>query len=135
LVRTSKGTKEVRDVRRGIEQGPHDRHGGRSVRHRVVQLQQDTDAAVVQAGQEPELPERARPVEQASVDGGGRLQELSIASRGLDGPLLNVVLDGEPSVIDPEGPAAQRSREVHPSSELRNARQTAIQPVPDLLQP
>jgi hypothetical protein len=100
----------------------------------MVQLEQRPDTAIAEAGQNPELPERVSPVEQALIDPGRGLQELDVAAGGWDRRLVNMVLDGESIVVHPERPASQRSRKVNTSSQLWDLRHTTIQPVLDLLQ-
>ncbi len=116
----------VRGVRFEVEEGSHDRHGCRPVRHAVMQLQQYAHATVTEAGQEPELPERAIAVELAFVESGGRFQELGIVARGPNRGLADVVANVEPIVVDPQRAASQDSGGVETTTQFRNACQAAM---------
>jgi hypothetical protein len=101
----------------------------------VVQLQQDTDAAIAHTGQKPQLPQRAPAVHQLPVQSSGGVQELEIAPRRFNGGLVNVMPNVEPLVVDPQRATAQWTRNVKTPSQLRNVGQTAMHALADLLQP
>jgi len=100
-----------------------------------VELQQRAHPTVAEAGQEPELLQRPRPVEQAPVEPGGCVEELELTTRRIDGGLEGVLLNVEAIVIHPERAAAKQAREVNAPAQLGQARQAAVEPTPDLLQP
>jgi hypothetical protein len=52
---------------------------------------------------------------------------------GIDRRLVNVPVDVEPVVVDPQRPAQQRSREVHPAPELWRVPETPIEFLGDLV--
>jgi hypothetical protein len=98
-----------------------------------MQLEHDADPAVTHPGQKPQLPERPASVQESSVDLGGRIQKLNVTARGFDSRLVDMVLDAEPVVVDPERPTSERSREVDPSAQPWKAIETATYPIPDLI--
>ncbi len=99
-----------------------------------MELQQRAYPIVAEAGQEPEFPQRPGPVEQASIEPGGGIEKLELTTRRIDRGLEDVVPDIEAIVIHPQRATAKRAREVNAPTQLRQARQAAREPAPDLIQ-
>ena len=111
---------EERGVRREVEQHGRDIDAGDAVDERVVRLLDQPDVAALEPLDEPQLPERPRPVEELRLDPRGEREQLLAAARRRQRGEAHVVRDVEARVVDPDRPTLLE-RHVHdPLAEPRD---------------
>jgi hypothetical protein len=84
------------------------------VDERVVGLRDERPRAVVQALDDPQLPQRLVAVELLAEDARDEVAQLLVAARGRQRGVAHVVLEAEVGVVDPQRPAAAGGRERQP---------------------
>ena len=124
------GVGDRRRVGREVEQDRREVDARDAVDQRVVGLGDQREAVVLEALDQPHLPQRLRAVELLGEDPRGQvLQLLPAARRGQRG-VADVVLEVEARVVDPHGAAAVERR----VGELVPVAGNEVQPPADLLE-
>jgi hypothetical protein len=116
------------------QQRAGDLDGGQPVSQRVVQLEDQPDPAVGQAGHQPQLPQRPAAVQQPQAQPVAQRQQLLLATwrRHLDGADVIGHVEGE--LIDPQRqPLAQRGTQ-HQLAQPGRQVQAAVQLLADRVQ-
>ena len=105
-----------------------------AVDRRVVHAGDDRDRAVLDTLDDPELPERSRPIEGTARDVADDVGELLGAARGRHRDVANVVVEVEVGVVEPDR-SVQIERDVRePATELRQHRKPRREMRLDLLE-
>jgi len=91
------------------EQGREQPHARDAVEHRVVGLGDDREAARREALDEPQLPERALPIEPLREDASRERAQLGVRARPRNGGVPDVEVEPVVRVLRPHGPQ-QRDR-------------------------
>jgi hypothetical protein len=104
------------------------------VDHRVVGLRDQREPAVREALDHPHLPQRPGAVELLGEDPAGEAQELLVGARPRQGRVADVVLEVEHRVVDPQGPAAARGRDLELLAVARHEVQAHPQRVEELVE-
>jgi hypothetical protein len=104
----------VRDLGRHwaeIEDDLGDVDAGDAVDERVMGLADEGEAALLQALDHPDLPQRLRAIELLGEDAPGEAQELILGAGLRQRRVTHVVLDREARVVDPERAAGAGGRD------------------------
>ena len=120
--------------RGGVQQGAHQRDGGDAVGDRVMQADEQADGAVGEPGQQPQFPQRARPVQRRLVQLRAHRQQGRLIARRGDRAGAHMLGDAEVGVI---GPHRRPQAAAWPYQDLAQARSLIQAPFhhrPHLLQ-
>ena len=112
----------------GLEIDEHRREVdvGHPVAESVVHLDDQPDMVIGQAVDEPQLPQRARPVERQRLEATHQRGELIIVARTGERGEADVVTDVEVVVVDPHGSGLVVRHLHHPLTRPRNTMQTPL---------
>ena len=107
-------------LRLEVEQVDHQLGAGGTVDGRVVHLGDHADAVLLQALDDPQLPEGAGPVEGGAGDLAGQLAELAASAGGGAGDAVDVKVEVEVGIFDPHRVGEVQGHLHQPASERRH---------------
>jgi hypothetical protein len=120
------GGRRRRGVGRHVEQDGRDVDAGDPVDECVVRLAEDREAAVFEALDEPQLPQRLVAVELLREGASGEVLELLVAAGRRERVVLDVIPRVEVRVVDPHRPALSKRDERESLAVARHEMQASL---------
>jgi len=124
-----------RCIRSCVEQSANQREGGNAVGDYVMQAEEHPQLAIVEPRQQPQLPQRTRPVQSRLIQRRRHLEQGCLVARSGNGSGPHVLADVEAAVIDPQGLPQAESRAVEDLAQARGQIQAPLDVRPYGVQP